>query len=84
MTFSANDIALLKLEKRINFSKFEGTVAPICLPSESRTYYREKVTVAGWGLLSDGGQTPDKVPLLTAILNQNTKSNHLSSYKKST
>ena len=27
-----NDIALLKLKKKIDFKKFDGTVAPICLP----------------------------------------------------
>ena len=27
-----NDIALLKLQKKIDFKKFGGTVAPICLP----------------------------------------------------
>ena len=27
-----NDIALLKLKKKIDFKKFRGTVAPICLP----------------------------------------------------
>ena len=38
-----NDIALLRLEKRLDFSKYGGTVSPICLPTEATTYYGEKV-----------------------------------------
>ena len=40
---TVNDIALLKLEKRLDFSKYGGTVSPICLPTEATTYYGEKV-----------------------------------------
>lgn len=56
-----NDIALLKLKKKIDFSSFKGTVAPVCLPTAPRKYYGETVTVSGWGLLSDGGKTPSKL-----------------------
>lgn len=42
-----NDIAILKVDRPINFSQ---TILPICLPfSDSETYSREKGTVAGWG-----------------------------------
>ena len=58
---TANDIALLKLEKSIDFSKYGGTVAPICLPSTADTYYGEKVIAAGWGLLEENGEVPNKV-----------------------
>jgi len=56
-----NDIALLKLGTKIDFKKFGGTVAPICLPESLRAYTGEKVIVAGWGLLEDGGKQPDKL-----------------------
>ena len=40
---TVNDIALLRLEKRLDFSKYGGTVSPICLPTEATTYYGEEV-----------------------------------------
>ena len=39
-----NDIALLKLKKKIDFKKFSGTVLPVCLPDLPRKYYGETVT----------------------------------------
>merc|ERR1711971_59149 len=56
-----NDIALLKLKKKIDFKKYSGTVAPVCLPDLPRKYYGETVTVSGWGLLSDGGKAAKKL-----------------------
>ena len=56
-----NDIALLKLEKKIDFSKYDGTVAPVCLPDAPRKYYDKDVTVSGWGLLEDGGKAANKL-----------------------
>ena len=38
-----NDIALLKLKKKIDFSSFKGTVGPVCLPNAPRKYYGETV-----------------------------------------
>ena len=40
-----NDIALLKLKTKIDFQKFDGTVAPICLPGAIRSYTGEKVGI---------------------------------------
>jgi len=56
-----NDIALLKLEKKIDFSKYGGTVSPVCLPEAPRKYYGKSVTVSGWGLLEDGGKQAHKL-----------------------
>jgi len=56
-----NDIALLKLEKKIDFSKYDGTVSPVCLPEAPRKYYGKSVTVSGWGLLEDGGDQAHKL-----------------------
>jgi len=56
-----NDIALLKLKKKIDFKKYSGTVTPVCLPDLPRKYYGETVTVSGWGLLSDGGNAAKKL-----------------------
>ena len=39
-----NDIALLKLKKKIDFKKYSGTVLPVCLPDLPRKYYGETVT----------------------------------------
>ena len=38
-----NDIALLKLKKKIDFKKYSGTVTPVCLPDLPRKYYGETV-----------------------------------------
>jgi len=56
-----NDVALLKLDKKINFKDFDDTVAPICLPEKLKAYSGEKVTVAGWGLLKENGDQPSKL-----------------------
>ena len=103
-----NDVALLKLKEKIDFKKFAGTVAPVCLPDLPRKYYDKtvtksshnkdlttpgrsfsprhlsnvyddlysdcpthpstselmptwQVTVAGWGLLTEGGEAPRKL-----------------------
>ena len=44
-----NDVALLKLERKVNFS---STLRPICLNTEL-DLKRENVTASGWGLLGD-------------------------------
>ena len=38
-----NDVALLKLKDKIDFSKFDGTVAPICIPQQLRAYTGQTV-----------------------------------------
>ena len=38
-----NDVALLKLDRKIDFKYFKGTVAPICLPETVRAYSGEEV-----------------------------------------
>ena len=38
-----NDVALLKLKDKIDFKKFDGTVAPICIPESLRSYTGQKV-----------------------------------------
>ena len=39
-----NDVALLKLKDKIDFGKFDGTVAPICIPQSLRAYTGQTVT----------------------------------------
>lgn len=56
-----NDVALLKLKDKIDFSKFDGTVAPICIPQQLRAYTGQTVTVAGWGALGEGEQQSEKL-----------------------
>ena len=43
-----NDVALLKLKEKIDFKKFAGTVAPVCLPDLPRKYYDKKVTKSSY------------------------------------
>ena len=52
---------MLELEDRINFSKYKGTVTPICLPEAPMKYYDKQVTVAGWGLLEEDGKQAKKL-----------------------
>lgn len=46
-----NDIALLKLEKSVEFNEFIQT---ICFPEEEKDYVGEKATLAGWGNIKGG------------------------------
>lgn len=47
-----NDIAILKLEKAINFEKYNGNALPVCLPAREdrgEGYVGNMGTVSGWG-----------------------------------
>ena len=48
------DIGLLYLKESIKFSKYGGTIIPICLPTEHLKYYNLVATVAGWGVHVSG------------------------------
>lgn len=56
-TSYANDIALLRLADRIEYTDF---IQPICLPLEidesTRDYRGETGTVVGWGRMASGGE----------------------------
>ena len=39
------DIGLLYLDKSIQFSKYEGTIVPVCLPTEHLKYYNMEATI---------------------------------------
>ncbi|XP_066250041.1 trypsin-1-like [Euwallacea similis] len=61
-----HDIALLKLRKPVEFSKF---IRPICLPSSVDPAGKHGVVI-GWGRTSEGGSLPNivqevEVPILT-------------------
>jgi len=54
-----NDIALLELDETISFNK---AVQPICLPLAGSSYSSGmKFVVSGWGTLSEGGRSADKL-----------------------
>jgi len=53
-----NDIAILTLETPAQMSRTIGTV---CLPSFDNDFLNQKVTVAGWGALAEGGGQPAKL-----------------------
>ncbi|KAG5669858.1 hypothetical protein PVAND_000149 [Polypedilum vanderplanki] len=50
--FDDYDLCIVTVERPINFN---SEIKPICLPyvGENQNYYNRKVTVAGWGKLSD-------------------------------
>ncbi|XP_046398979.1 transmembrane protease serine 11D-like [Ischnura elegans] len=53
----ANDIALVKLNKKI---KFTDRVCSVCLPSQE-DYTGETCTITGWGALKSGGDSPSEL-----------------------
>merc|ERR1712150_259219 len=57
-----NDIAILELSHSLQFN--EG-VQPICMASSRQTYTGDsRFIVSGWGTLSEGGRSPDKLQML--------------------
>ena len=56
--WSGFDVALVRLDKDLSFSAYEGRVGPVCLAR--RGYYNNNRVVAmGWGVTAEGGE---KVP----------------------
>jgi len=52
-----NDIALLRLEKEVEFSP---SVVPACLPTDKTQQYTNwEAVVSGWGTTTEGGRTSD-------------------------
>ena len=68
ISFDKN-IGLLYLYKSIKFSNYEGTIVPVCLPTEHLKYYNMEATVAGWGIHVRHALLPE-ICLLT--VNNNT------------
>ena len=54
-TTHVNDIALLKLAKKVTFS---ASVRPICVPEEDQSYDNRQATVVGWGATDYGMSFP--------------------------
>ncbi|CAH1390285.1 unnamed protein product [Nezara viridula] len=48
----ANDIALVVVKRKIDFSQ---RIGPVCLPNKVLNLVNEHVKVLGWGLTTDGG-----------------------------
>ena len=53
-----NDVAILTLEDDV---KYNDHIQPICLAEGSQKYVDNRVTVAGWGTLSEGGSQPSNL-----------------------
>jgi len=53
-----NDVAILTMEDDVQFN---NNIQPICLARGSNSYVDRKVTVAGWGTLSEGGSQPSNL-----------------------
>jgi len=57
-----SDIAILVLKTPITYTT---TIRPVCLPKDDKSYAMVKGTVAGWGLLREGGSRPVTLMELT-------------------
>jgi len=51
----SNDIALVKLNKKVQRNGFVNTA---CMPDKDENFEGQKCTISGWGKLEDGGQSP--------------------------
>ncbi|XP_041968532.1 CLIP domain-containing serine protease B15-like isoform X1 [Aricia agestis] len=59
----ANDIALLKLDRRVKLSEF---IRPACLPVRGVATHPDYV-IAGWGQTTDKGNTSDVLMMIEAV-----------------
>ncbi|XP_023347415.1 trypsin-1 isoform X3 [Eurytemora carolleeae] len=50
-----NDVAILTLEEDVEYTP---TIQPICLAAGTNSFVNQRVSVAGWGTLSEGGTQP--------------------------
>jgi len=62
-----NDIALIKLNREVEFNDF---IRPVCLPTLDRSYNGHDTVVVGWGKQSEGGDPANvlmevTVPVIT-------------------
>ncbi|XP_052899588.1 collagenase-like [Anopheles moucheti] len=60
--FVANDVALVKLPQKVEFSE---RVQPVKLPTGSSDYAGETVVVSGWGLMETGGSVAQELQYAT-------------------
>uniref|UniRef100_A0A182R5K1 Peptidase S1 domain-containing protein n=1 Tax=Anopheles funestus TaxID=62324 RepID=A0A182R5K1_ANOFN len=60
--FLANDVALVKLPQKVEFSEL---VQPVQLPTGNSDYAGDGVVVSGWGLMENGGQVAQKLQYAT-------------------
>ncbi|MBD5000848.1 trypsin-like serine protease, partial [Xanthomonas citri pv. citri] len=58
---TANDVALLQIESALNFDNF---VQGVALPAQLQDFTGE-ADVSGWGTLTEGGDTPDVLQVVT-------------------
>ena len=49
------DVALVRLDRKIDFSDYNGRVGPVCL-ARSGLYNNDKAVVKGWGVTLEGGK----------------------------
>jgi len=70
-----HDVALLKLFKEVDFTNdAHPHIRPICLPSDhTQSYEGWEATVAGWGLIEEGGE--ENLPSILQEINGTVLSN---------
>jgi len=73
-----NDVAILTMEDSVRFTT---NIQPICLARGSNSYVDRRVTVSGWGTLSEGGSQPNNLMKVDVKVwtNQRCKSSYGSS-----
>merc|ERR1712012_1341787 len=73
-----NDVAILTMEDDVQFTT---NIQPICLARGSNSYVDRRVTVSGWGTLSEGGSQPNNLMKVDVKVwtNQRCKSSYGSS-----
>ncbi|KAG8237084.1 hypothetical protein J437_LFUL005191 [Ladona fulva] len=54
----ANDIAIIKLTKKIEYN---DRICSVCLPTKNEDYTGETAIVTGWGALKSGGDSPESL-----------------------
>ena len=59
-----NDIAILKLDRDVPFSR---SVYPICLPPSGKDYANTRAFVIGWGTIYFGGPTSNILQVRCAL-----------------
>jgi len=65
-----NDLALIKLESPIEFTKY---ILPICLPTKNLEITGQTGFVTGWGHTSEGGPSPSKLNEVDVPIISNTE-----------
>ncbi|CAN7938171.1 unnamed protein product, partial [Ixodes hexagonus] len=65
-----NDIALLTLSTPFDLERSQGRIGTVCLPKSVKP--GKRITVSGWGRLSDNGRLPNLLRAVTLPVKRNS------------